>query len=60
MSYKKHDQHCTILILDLQMRGGQYAPGFNTDCGDKWMDILMKFWGYDSHAFEVSKGGHSD
>jgi len=42
--------------VEHMMRGGQYAPGFNTDCGDKWMDILMKFWGYDSHAFEGRLG----
>jgi len=38
------------------MKGGKYAPGYNTDAGDGWMSIFLKFWEYDQLGFQGRLG----
>ena len=38
------------------MKGGKYAPGYNTDAGDSWMSIFLKFWEYDQLGFQGRLG----
>ena len=54
--YQKRPTCNTVVLLDLQMKGGKYAPGYNTDAGDGWMSIFLKFWEYDQLGFQGRLG----